>query len=193
MIFFLCLWVVFALLDPDTDPRNPMNPDPQHCFLSFSFYGYCVCLQGGLLFFTIVLIGSGWAFIKHILTSREKKIFMIVLPLQVCTHIMIVLSTGSYLLPRNRCFYLQTQVLMTKNCKSQRGVGKKNVKMCKQNFSLFLQEEPLAIQREHSALKNMHFLHYFPFFVDCFASRDPDPDSHTDPVSESIFLTQRPS
>jgi hypothetical protein len=37
MIFFLCLWVVFALLDPDTDPRNPLNPDPQHCFLSFSF------------------------------------------------------------------------------------------------------------------------------------------------------------
>jgi hypothetical protein len=31
--FFLCLWVIFALLDPDTDPRNPLNPDRQHCFL----------------------------------------------------------------------------------------------------------------------------------------------------------------
>ena len=39
--------------------------------------------QGGLLFFTIVLIGSGWAFIKHILSSKEKRVFMVVLPLQV--------------------------------------------------------------------------------------------------------------
>jgi hypothetical protein len=32
--FFLCLWVIFALLDPDTDPGTPLNtdPDPQHCF-----------------------------------------------------------------------------------------------------------------------------------------------------------------
>jgi hypothetical protein len=28
--FFLCLWIIFALLDPDTDtdPGTPMNPDP---------------------------------------------------------------------------------------------------------------------------------------------------------------------
>jgi len=26
--FFLCLWVIFALLDPDTDPGTPLNPDP---------------------------------------------------------------------------------------------------------------------------------------------------------------------
>jgi hypothetical protein len=40
-------------------------------------------LKGGLLFFTIVLIGSGWAFVKHILSDKEKKVFVIVLPLQV--------------------------------------------------------------------------------------------------------------
>jgi hypothetical protein len=30
--FFLFLWVIFALLDPD--PGTPLNPapDPQHCF-----------------------------------------------------------------------------------------------------------------------------------------------------------------
>ncbi len=26
--FFLCLWVIFALLDPDTVPGIPLNPDP---------------------------------------------------------------------------------------------------------------------------------------------------------------------
>jgi hypothetical protein len=29
--FFQCLWVIFALLDPDTDQGTPLNPDPQHC------------------------------------------------------------------------------------------------------------------------------------------------------------------
>jgi hypothetical protein len=35
MNVFLCLWVTFALLDPDpdqdTDPGAPLNPEPQHC------------------------------------------------------------------------------------------------------------------------------------------------------------------
>ncbi len=64
-------------------------------------------------------------------------------------------------------------------------------KFCIQNFNIFLQ--PSALQKEHPALKNMHFFYYFPFFVDLFACRDPDPDSDTDPVSESRFLTHRPS
>ncbi|NXO13730.1 GP107 protein, partial [Oriolus oriolus] len=40
-------------------------------------------LKGALLFITIALIGTGWAFIKHILSDKDKKIFMIVIPLQV--------------------------------------------------------------------------------------------------------------
>lgn len=41
-------------------------------------------LKGALLFITLALIGTGWAFVKYILSDKEKKIFMIVLPLQVC-------------------------------------------------------------------------------------------------------------
>lgn len=40
-------------------------------------------LKGALLIITIVLIGTGWTFIKHILSDKDKKIFMIVIPLQV--------------------------------------------------------------------------------------------------------------
>lgn len=44
-------------------------------------------LKGALLFITIALIGTGWAFIKHILSDKDKKIFMIVIPLQVRTEL----------------------------------------------------------------------------------------------------------
>lgn len=40
-------------------------------------------LKGALLFTVLALIGSGWAFIKHVLSSKERKIFMIIIPLQV--------------------------------------------------------------------------------------------------------------
>ena len=40
-------------------------------------------LKGALLFITIALIGSGWAFVKYVLSDKEKKIFGIVIPLQV--------------------------------------------------------------------------------------------------------------
>lgn len=56
------------------------------------FKSYCsICfffrLKGALLFITIALIGTGWAFIKHILSDKDKKIFMIVIPLQVRTEL----------------------------------------------------------------------------------------------------------
>uniref|UniRef100_K7GAN1 G protein-coupled receptor 108 n=1 Tax=Pelodiscus sinensis TaxID=13735 RepID=K7GAN1_PELSI len=40
-------------------------------------------LKGALLFITIALIGTGWAFIKYILSDKEKKLFVVVIPLQV--------------------------------------------------------------------------------------------------------------
>ncbi|VDO87108.1 unnamed protein product [Schistosoma margrebowiei] len=40
-------------------------------------------IRGALLFITILLIGAGWAFIKHMLTPRERNVFLIVVPLQV--------------------------------------------------------------------------------------------------------------
>nr|XP_025717108.1 protein GPR108 isoform X1 [Callorhinus ursinus] len=47
-------------------------------------------LKGALLFITIALIGSGWAFIKYILSDKEKKIFGIVIPLQVLANVAYI-------------------------------------------------------------------------------------------------------
>ncbi|XP_062966531.1 protein GPR108 isoform X2 [Cynocephalus volans] len=47
-------------------------------------------LKGALLFITIALIGSGWAFVKYVLSDREKKIFGIVIPLQVLANVAYI-------------------------------------------------------------------------------------------------------
>ncbi|XP_059083693.1 protein GPR108-like [Tigriopus californicus] len=52
-------------------------------------------LKGALLFFTIILIGSGWVFIKHIFSDKEKRMFMIVLPLQVLANVAYIIVEES--------------------------------------------------------------------------------------------------
>lgn len=61
------------------------------CVCKFFFFS----LKGALLFITIALIGTGWAFIKHILSDKDKKIFMIVIPLQVRGRSSACSSSGS--------------------------------------------------------------------------------------------------
>ncbi|KAE8300485.1 Protein GPR108 Precursor [Larimichthys crocea] len=48
-------------------------------------------LKGALLFITLSLIGTGWAFVKYILSDKEKKIFMIVIPLQVLANVAYII------------------------------------------------------------------------------------------------------
>uniref|UniRef100_A0A1B6L602 GOST seven transmembrane domain-containing protein n=1 Tax=Graphocephala atropunctata TaxID=36148 RepID=A0A1B6L602_9HEMI len=52
-------------------------------------------LKGSVLFITIVLIGTGWTFIKHILSDKDKKIFMIVIPLQVLANVANIIIEES--------------------------------------------------------------------------------------------------
>ncbi|KAL3531862.1 hypothetical protein ACH5RR_005383 [Cinchona calisaya] len=51
-----------------------------------------------LLFTVIVLIGTGWSFLKPFLQEREKKVLMIVIPLQVLANIasIVIGETGPF-------------------------------------------------------------------------------------------------
>jgi hypothetical protein len=45
---------------------------------------YCIfSLRGLLLIIAILLVGTGFTFIKHVLSERERKLFIIAIPLQV--------------------------------------------------------------------------------------------------------------
>ena len=48
-----------------------------------------------MIIFFSVLIGSGYAFVKHVLSSNEKKIFMIVLPAQVISNVAYIILEES--------------------------------------------------------------------------------------------------
>ncbi|PKA63273.1 hypothetical protein AXF42_Ash017741 [Apostasia shenzhenica] len=56
-------------------------------------------LKGVLLFAVIVLIGTGWSFLKPFLQEREKKVLMIVIPLQVIANIayIVIGETGPFI------------------------------------------------------------------------------------------------
>lgn len=61
-------------------------------FYIFSF------LKGIMLFTLIVLIGTGWSFLKPYLQGKEKKVLIVVIPLQVLANIATVVidETGPY-------------------------------------------------------------------------------------------------
>jgi len=48
-------------------------------------------LKGITVFVVIALIGTGWAFIKPFLSDKDKKIFLVVIPLQILSNIAMVI------------------------------------------------------------------------------------------------------
>ncbi|XP_076659913.1 protein GPR107-like [Halictus rubicundus] len=52
-------------------------------------------LKGAVLFITIVLVGTGWTFIKHILAEKDEKLFMIVIPLQALANVAEIINEES--------------------------------------------------------------------------------------------------
>eukprot|EP01063_Lacrimia_lanifica_P036254 TRINITY_DN7142_c0_g1_i1.p1 TRINITY_DN7142_c0_g1~~TRINITY_DN7142_c0_g1_i1.p1 ORF type:complete len:459 (+),score=151.94 TRINITY_DN7142_c0_g1_i1:58-1434(+) len=55
---------------------------------SYLYYIF-LTIRGILLFTVILLIGTGWSFLKPFLTQKDKQIISVVVPLQVLVHIAI--------------------------------------------------------------------------------------------------------
>ncbi|KAL7061087.1 hypothetical protein AAHC03_09731 [Spirometra sp. Aus1] len=51
--------------------------------------------RGFLLFVTILMIGAGWTFIKHVFSRREKHLFAIIIPLQVLANVATIVMEES--------------------------------------------------------------------------------------------------
>lgn len=44
-----------------------------------------------MLFVLIALLGTGWTFIKPFLSDKDKKIFLVVIPLQILDNIALII------------------------------------------------------------------------------------------------------
>ncbi|KAJ1280006.1 hypothetical protein BS78_04G199200 [Paspalum vaginatum] len=75
--------------------------------VAFYVFGF---FKGILLFTVIVLIGTGWSFLKPYLQEREKSVLMVVIPLQVMENLVLVVigETG----PTGRGWVVWNQVFL---------------------------------------------------------------------------------
>jgi|EP00670_Eutreptiella_braarudii_P004225 hypothetical protein len=55
-------------------------------------YYTTLTIKGALLFFVILLVGTGWSFIKPFLTENEKKIVLVVVPLMLVDSVAVVIE-----------------------------------------------------------------------------------------------------
>ncbi|KAL2629881.1 hypothetical protein R1flu_014567 [Riccia fluitans] len=75
--------------------------------IAFYVFGF---LRGVMLFTVIVLIGTGWSFLKPYLQDKEKKVLMVVIPLQVFANVAnaVIGETG----PSTKDFFTWKQVFL---------------------------------------------------------------------------------
>ena len=57
----------------------------------------------------VVLVGTGWSYMKPLLANKEKQILMVVIPLQVCAEVAIVIMDTNT--PASRSWFTWRDVL----------------------------------------------------------------------------------
>lgn len=88
---FLLLLKTFSLLFESV--RYHYLRATGHASVWSALYYTFTFLKGTILFTAILLIGSGWSFVKPFLTHREKKMIFAILVLQVINNIAIIVLT----------------------------------------------------------------------------------------------------
>ena len=80
---------------------------------------WCFSMKTVMLFLTIMLVGTGWTFVKHIFSDKEKKLFLVAIPLQVLVYVARVSS--DIILEYIHCCWVTAfttinRIFLTKSC-----------------------------------------------------------------------------
>ena len=71
-------------------------------------YFFFATLKGLMMFLVILLIGTGWSFVKPFLSEQDKKIFMFVIPLQLLDNIAMIIIEETA--PGSQGFFTWTDI-----------------------------------------------------------------------------------
>lgn len=78
-----------SLIAHAMDYFNISTTGNQHGWAVIFYVMYLI--RGVLLFFTLALIATGWSFVKGVLSDNERRVFIIVIPLQVLANIAYII------------------------------------------------------------------------------------------------------
>ncbi|KAI3985567.1 hypothetical protein MKX01_004528 [Papaver californicum] len=93
---FLVVWIYICITNKHSDKHYVKVTGTAHGWDVFYIFQF---IRVTLLFTVIVLIGTGWSFLKPFLQEKEKKVLMIVIPLQVLANLasVVIGETGPFI------------------------------------------------------------------------------------------------
>lgn len=89
MALLVLLKVLFLLFE--TWRLRTIEREGKAPHMRIPYYIFCV-LESTMLFLVLLLIGTGWSFMKPFLNDREKTILKIVVPLQIVADISMIIT-----------------------------------------------------------------------------------------------------
>lgn len=91
LMFLLMVLKTLSLMFHSVDYHFiAVEGSPMQAFAVLFYITYLT--KGALLFSVLALIGSGWAFIKPVLSDKEKKIFVLVIPMQILANVAYIIT-----------------------------------------------------------------------------------------------------
>ncbi|KAI5077858.1 hypothetical protein GOP47_0007682 [Adiantum capillus-veneris] len=112
-LYFSFFWIYVALADTEDKFYIKKTGTPHGWDVAFYAFSF---LKGVMLFTVIVLIGTGWSILKPFLQGKEKKVLMIVIPLQVLANTATVVVGESGLSGKNWLTWKQLFLLVDVIC-----------------------------------------------------------------------------
>ncbi|OUC41501.1 lung seven transmembrane receptor [Trichinella nativa] len=88
----------------------------QVCSLTAVLMFLYLRLKGALLFGTLLLIGTGWSFFKNFLVERDRKMLMIIIPLQVVDNVALIALGEGELGDQSHFFWFRLFIMLDLLC-----------------------------------------------------------------------------